>query len=86
LRHFHLGIRFEEPAFFVSGAINLAAAAGIFSERRAEVLRYSPLALISLSPSAERVASSLSRMGSRRAWSMETVSLDPVDGPFMDLK
>ena len=48
LRHVHLGIRFDEPAFFVSGAINLAAAAGVFFERRAEVLRYSP-ALLAIS-------------------------------------
>ena len=45
LRHFHLGFRFDEPAFFISGAINLVAAAGTFSARRTEALRYSPVLL-----------------------------------------
>jgi len=41
LRHLHLGIREAEPAFFVSSALALAAAAGCALEARRDALKWS---------------------------------------------
>lgn len=82
LSHTHLRIRFEDPAFFVSGAINLVTAAGIFSERHAEVLRYSPLARTrGILAKPDGLAKSLYDGNGE-----QTSGLHAVDDPFMDLK